>query len=259
MPTNNTGKLTAKRLGLICFFLINTIVFCSLGTWQVQRLAWKRDLIAAVDSRIHATPQPIVNPSEWQKWKRENAEYLPIQAKGHWLQQEKILVYANTELGPGYWVMAPFALAPNSTAETNKESILWINQGFVPTEAKKAQSNLPTQELSNTVVSGLLRFPEEENLFLRKNVPTEDRWYRRWPQELSAARHIDVKATAPFFMDAFANSDSSSTSETKPRGGMTQIQFRNNHLSYAITWFILALLNIAALVFILFLDQKKKL
>ena len=28
--------------------------FASLGVWQVHRLGWKRDLIASIDTRIHA-------------------------------------------------------------------------------------------------------------------------------------------------------------------------------------------------------------
>src|SRR5262245_42515181 len=36
--------------------------FCALGTWQVQRRAWKLDLIARVDQRVHAAAVPAPGP-----------------------------------------------------------------------------------------------------------------------------------------------------------------------------------------------------
>ncbi|MFP3436046.1 SURF1 family cytochrome oxidase biogenesis protein, partial [Paraburkholderia sp. SIMBA_061] len=45
-------------MGLTLIALILFSGLCALGSWQVYRLAWKRDLIARVDARIHAAPVP---------------------------------------------------------------------------------------------------------------------------------------------------------------------------------------------------------
>jgi surfeit locus 1 family protein len=58
---------------------------------------------------------------------------------------------------------------------------------------------------------------------------------------------------APFFID----SEASPESEGPPFGGMTVVTFRNAHLSYALTWFALALLSVAGLV-ILRRDRQKR-
>ena len=44
----------AVSVGLLALF----VVFVALGVWQVQRLAWKTELIAQVDARVHAAPTP---------------------------------------------------------------------------------------------------------------------------------------------------------------------------------------------------------
>lgn len=247
------SKPSAKRLALVVFFLINTTIFSALGIWQVQRLGWKKDLIERVEARVHSAPQDAPLPAQWPQLTQADTEYTPANLQGQWLADKEVTVYANTDLGPGYWVMVPLQLQMPEAANA-AQSIVWINRGFIPTEQRQTPRSTALAQVASVQVTGLLRWPEKDNLFLRANVPAEERWYRRWPDELSQARGLRA-ATAPFFVDALANPASA---QEWPRGGMTQIQFNNNHLSYAITWFILALLNVAALVYVLKFDHKRK-
>ena len=43
------------------------LVLLGLGTWQVERRAWKLDLIARVDARVHAPPVPAPGPADWPR------------------------------------------------------------------------------------------------------------------------------------------------------------------------------------------------
>ncbi|THJ32263.1 SURF1 family protein [Lampropedia aestuarii] len=251
-PMALSRKSSSKRLGLVIFFIINTVIFSCLGLWQVQRLGWKTDLMARLDTLVHAAPQAAPMPEQWPQLSQEANEYTPVQLQGQWLSDKEVTVYANTELGPGYWVMTPLLVSSSDTANT-PTTVVWINQGFIPTEQRRTPRNTNATPGQTIQVAGLLRWPEKANLFLRENVPAEDRWYRRWPDELSQARGLQ-QATAPYFVDAYATG----AGQEWPRGGMTQIQFSNNHLSYAITWFVLALLNIAALVYVLVFDGKRQ-
>ena len=47
------------RWALLLFLIAATAGFIALGVWQVERLQWKRDLIARVDARVHATPAAL--------------------------------------------------------------------------------------------------------------------------------------------------------------------------------------------------------
>lgn len=50
-------KAVLAIAGIALFF-----AFISLGTWQVQRRAWKLDLIERVNERVHS--QPVAVPAQ---------------------------------------------------------------------------------------------------------------------------------------------------------------------------------------------------
>ena len=57
--------MTALILGAVMFALLFA-GFSALGVWQVQRLAWKQDLIRQVDARIHAAPVAARSAGFWR-------------------------------------------------------------------------------------------------------------------------------------------------------------------------------------------------
>lgn len=223
-----------KRLGLLALCAIGILLFGSLGVWQVQRLGWKRDLIARVDSRIHAEPVSLPPRAEWSRLEPHDVEYRRVQLHGHFLYQHDTLVDAVTELGDGWWVLTPLE---------SDEGLVWVNRGFVPRE--QGGSIPGTQGKGEVQVTGLLRRTEPEGRILRPNRPEEARWFSRDVQAMAAARGLGE--VAPFFIDAVAQPGSNEW----PRGGMTVVTFRNAHLSYALTWFGLAGLCAAGGVLVL--------
>ncbi|MDE0947712.1 MAG: SURF1 family protein, partial [Sphingobium sp.] len=144
--------------------LIAALLFtglCTLGVWQVERLAWKRDLIVRVAVRIHAPPVPA--PARATK----SDEYRRVAATGTFLHDRATLVQASTVRGPGFWVLTPLRRADGTT--------LLINRGFVPPDARTSY----TRPAGPVRVTGLLRLTEPGGGFLRDNDPAADRWYSR--------------------------------------------------------------------------------
>ena len=96
-------------------------------------------------------------------------------------------------------------------------------------------------------VVGLLRTSEPDGGFLRDNDPAGGRWYSRDVAAIARARGLPADAVAPFFVDAFAvnRTDAAALNGDAvwPRPGMTVIRFRDPHLTYALTWFGMALLT----------------
>ncbi|HRK43267.1 MAG TPA: SURF1 family cytochrome oxidase biogenesis protein, partial [Gemmobacter sp.] len=43
----------------LLFGLIGAAILVALGTWQVQRLAWKQGVIAAAEAQMQAAPAPL--------------------------------------------------------------------------------------------------------------------------------------------------------------------------------------------------------
>jgi len=218
------------------------IVLLQLGNWQVRRLAWKQDLIARVNARVHAAPIAAPGIADWPVISRASHEYLRVTVQGRWLPQHTARVQATTALGAGYWVLTPL--------QRDNGEIVWVNRGFVPPQWRASDgANHNTAQLT-----GLLRLSEPNGAFLRKNDPDADRWHSRDIAALSVARGLPAAQTAPYFVDAEASPFP--TDAAAPVAGLTVIHFANNHLVYAITWYGLALGLLAAVIFVWRLERR---
>ncbi len=205
-----------------------------LAVWQIHRRAHKLDLIARVEARVHAAPTPAPGPERWAELSAAGGEYRRVTATGAWIADRSALVQAVTELGGGYWVMAPLARDDGTT--------VLVNRGFVPADKRDPASWQPSP--GRVTVTGLLRMPEPGGAFLRSNDPAADRWFSRDVAAISASRGLSM--IAPYFIDAEREPGGSGL----PIGGLTVIAFSNNHLLYALTWGTLALMAAAGAIFV---------
>jgi surfeit locus 1 family protein len=217
-------------LGAVVLFSI----FVALGTWQVQRRTWKLDLIARVQGRVHAPAVPAPGAAEWARVDATNSEYRHVRVTGTLLNDSETLVQALTELGAGFWVLTPLRQADGT--------IVLVNRGFVPPERRERGAHGAGAATAAVDLTGLLRMSEPGGSFLRRNDPGQERWYSRDVQAIGAARGL--RQVAPYFVDA--DGGAADAGGVAPVGGLTVVTFRNAHLQYAITWYALALLVVAA-------------
>ncbi|WOF44598.1 SURF1 family protein [Sphingopyxis indica] len=212
-----------KRTLLTALALLFAAGFVALGVWQVERRAWKHDLIAAVDARIHTAPVAAPGPAAWPDISADKDAYRRVRASGRLRHDRSVLVKAVTDRGGGYWVVTPL--------ETPAFTVL-VNRGFVPQDKRDAAS----RPAGRVIVTGLLRINEPGGAFLRANDPAAGRWYSRDVAAIAKAKGLG--RVAPYFVDA----DAAPNSGGYPVGGLTVVRFPDNHLVYALTWFALALL-----------------
>lgn len=221
-----------------------TSLFLALGTWQVQRLGWKLDLIERVEQRVHAPATPAPGPDQWPQITARSDEYRHISLRGHFLSDKTSLVQASTVRGAGFWVLTPL--------RSPAGMVVFINRGFVPQRGPLAEPSTAEVE-----VQGLLRLSEPGGGFLRHNDPAGPRWYSR--DVLGLAQAHGLSAVAPYFIDADARAgdlgqsgggeDAKPDQPQQPVGGLTVVNFTNNHLVYALTWYALALMVVGAMVY----------
>jgi surfeit locus 1 family protein len=223
MARQRSRGLFGGLLGALCLLL--AAGFFALGVWQIERRAWKLDLIARVEARIHAPATPVPPPSAWASIDAAGYAYRRVKAHGVFLHERETLVQAVTDLGPGWWVLTPF--------RTDRALIL-VNRGFVPAERRDPATRTQGSPGGPVTVTGLLRINEPGGGFLRRNDPAADRWYSRDVAAIARARGLTQ--VAPFFFDA----DATLNPGGYPVGGLTVVTFRNSHLVYALTWFALA-------------------
>lgn len=248
--TAQAAKRPRGRFALTVLALTFLAMFAgliALGAWQIQRRAWKLDLIQRVEARVHAPPGAAPGPADWAGVSADRDEYRHVELRGRYLPQSAARVQAVTELGPGFWLLQGF--------RTDDGSIVLVNRGYVPDERRAAEV---AQAPADTRVTGLLRLSEPGGGFLRKNAPAQDRWYSRDVAAIAARQGL--QPVAPYFIDADRAAPlprDPGVEPTWPVGGLTVIKFPNSHLSYALTWFALALM-VAFAAWRVWLEERRR-
>ena len=209
------------------FTLLMGAFLCGLGLWQLQRLAWKTALLDEIGERINAPPQPLPPPGAWASLKPQNYDYRPVAADGLFDHAKEALVFRSTAAGPGYFVLTPLQLLSGGT--------VIVNRGFVPLDHAQPATRAAGQSPGIVHVTGLMRPPEPRNLFTPADNPAKGEYFTRDPALIAA--HFGLSQAAPFTIDAAATPVPGGW----PLGGTTELAIPNNHLSYALTWFGLAL------------------
>jgi len=221
------------------FLLCTLPVLLALGTWQVQRLHWKQDLIENATERPKRPPVAAPGPAAWPDFDYDRTDYLPVAVSGRYAPGE-VHVYtvlttpqSGSHRGQGYWIMAPFVTADGWTAI--------VNRGFVPGPKKQPETR-PEPETSASDgpirLVGLVRRRPEPNSFTPENNLSANQWYRRDPVAIGAHFGVPADRLAPYSLDLVA---AMTPSSGLPQAGETRMQFTNSHLQYAVTWYGLAL------------------
>ncbi len=233
MQTTAKKGIRPAAVVVIMMTVILTGLLLALGTWQVKRLFWKLDLIQQVEQRAHAAPVDAPAPSQWASLTNPaDYEYRRVRLAGIFRHQDEVQVYTVSDLGPGYWVLTPL--------QRDDGSLVIVNRGFVPSDKRDPSTRLEGELPTRVEIVGLMRAPETGGLFLRTNDPQNNRWYSRNIAQIADAKSLGT--VAPFYVDA----DATPNPGGLPIGGKTMLVFPNNHLSYAITWYVLAAMTVAA-------------
>lgn len=223
-------------LGILA--LLGIAALTALTVWQVERRAWKLDLIERVEARVRAEPVAPPTGAEWMAGSPKEFEYARLALTGRFDDSNEVLVQAVTERGGGFWVVTPFQADDGRT--------LLVNRGFVPSNARDPASHPSVP--GETRVVGLLRLSEPKGGFLRSNDPAAGRWYSRDVEAIASSRNLGP--VAPFFIDAEVRANGAPPGASLPVGGLTVLRFNNNHLVYALTWLTLDIMLISATVFV---------
>jgi len=220
------------------FSLPVLVVLLGLGSWQIERLFWKLELIAQRQAAVAAAPVTVPSTLEQAR----GMEFRHVFDEGTFLHDKEIFLGATSEAGQmGYQVLTPL--------QEPEGRIIFVNRGFIPSELKDPATRASGQIQGKVRIQGLLRLPPAGKpvWFLPENRPDLNYWLWVDLPAMAAADKLD--GVAPFYIDA----DVTPNPGGWPKGGITRLELRNDHLQYAITWFSLAV----ALIVIYFLYHHR--
>ena len=220
-PATRQKSILAPTL----FTLFGLALLLSLGTWQVRRLAWKEGLIAARTAAVAAAPVELPRTLD----EARGLEFHPVRAEGTFRYDRELYLHAMTADGAqGYHVVTPLTLTRGGT--------LMVDRGFVPEDRKNPATRAQGNPSGPQHVVGLLRLPQsgKSSWFVPDNAPARGEWFTL---DLPAmAQAAGVTDALPFTIDA----DATPNPGSYPVGGQTPLDLPNNHLQYAITWYLMA-------------------
>jgi cytochrome oxidase assembly protein ShyY1 len=218
-------------------------VLISLGTWQLERKAWKQSLIATLEQRANADPVRLPDAGEWSKLTPADDEYRRVRFTATLDPAQEAYVYTNGSAlrkdvsGIGYWVMSPARLPGGA--------MVVINRGFVPENLKdpKSRPAPASSAISGPVeIIGALRWPEPPGLFTPAGDPGRNTWYARDQVPIVAAKGWGQGAGQPTIVAPFyIEQESPVPVGGAPKPGRLVPHLTDNHLQYAVTWYGLAL------------------
>ncbi|MEW6639341.1 MAG: SURF1 family protein [Pseudomonadota bacterium] len=235
----------ASRIGMAVITLAMLTVLIGLGTWQLQRKQEKQALIATLHERLAAAPVALPPPAAWAALTAAHDEFRRVKVTARLAAGTEARVYTSGSAlrpdasGLGSWVFAPARLA--------SDELIVINRGFLPDGAKLPEDAAVAAPIE---LVGYLRFPESPGWFTPNPDLAKRLWFVRDPAAM--ARALTWGAVAPFYIDLEAPTPASGL----PKAGPLDVQLRDQHLQYAITWFGLAIV-VAAAALVWFRSQRR--
>jgi surfeit locus 1 family protein len=222
-----------RRLILPLFFgILGTVVLLWLGTWQVQRLAWKEDVLADINARIVAAPVAVPAQPD-----AEADRYLPVAVTGTYTGDELHVLASTRDVGAVYRIIARF--------ETEQGRSLMVDRGWIKTDAKDTERGATAATLV-----GNLHWPSERDSFTPANDLDGNIWFAR-----DMAAMADALGTEPVLIVA-REVDENDTSVTPLPVDTAGIP--NDHLGYVVTWYGLAIVWVAMTLYYLRRMRKNK-
>ncbi len=221
--------MTRRMIVPLLFGLLGAAILIGLGIWQVQRLAWKQGILAQIEARLGDTPVPLPDAPD-----PVADRYLPVAVQGRFVGDETFVLTSDREAGPGFRVIAGF--------ETDSGRRILIDRGFLPED----QGRVARVGGAHAIV-GTLHWPDETDSFTPPPDAVRNLWFARdVPAMARALRTEEVLVVA----------------RSQTGDGITPLPvdtagIANNHLSYAITWFSLAVVWLGMTVLLLWRIRRR--
>jgi len=207
------------------WFLPGLVLLIGLGVWQIERLHEKEALIASVAAGMRAPPVPLADALRTGP---QSVEWHHVSVTGLFLHDKEAYLFAQGPRGAvGVQIITPLVQSDGTT--------VLVNRGFVPQALKDPNTRIAGQVTGEVAVNGVLRLSQQPGMFTPAPDAEARLWFVKNVPEISAA--LGVVVQDPIIIEA----DATPNPGGWPLGGQTVVDFPNNHLQYALTWFGLAL------------------
>lgn len=200
--------------------LLSSLVM--LGTWQFKRHQWKTTLIHTIHQRPQAEALDLDRATQIPAAERE---FYRSTIEGKFLHEYETYLMSRSYQGQsGVYVLTPFQL--------RHKKIVLINRGWAPT----SQIKMLHRPQGHITLTGVIRESHKKNIFQPSNVYEKRQVYTIQPPELT--QHFNLNSEINFYLTQISHLTPPSS---YPIPISETCHLTNNHFSYMITWYSLAL------------------
>lgn len=205
------------------------LVLClALSVWQMERREWKRDILDRIAANQSAPP---ITLDELLKGDPLRREYGKATITGVFLHDKEFHLAARSRKDDvGIQVVTPVL--------TDDGAIVLFDRGWVPSLKKDPAMRKEGQIQGKVQLTGVVRRAQIQRQFAPDNAPDRNIWFY---VDVPRMRQMAGAKPDPVLDTFFLEADATPNPGGLPIGGQTQLDIPNDHLQYAITWFLLAL------------------
>jgi cytochrome oxidase assembly protein ShyY1 len=219
--------LTPRWAGYLALVIVFAIACSALGTWQLNRRAEALAEVARIDANYDAEPIPVAealpDPATFdvdQRWQ-------VVALSGAYLADEEVVVRNRPfEGSSGFEVITPFRL--------DDGTVFMVDRGWIPQASDGRPSDVPAPPEGEVQVTARLKAGEGR---IEGRTSTGDEFATIDLEELAA------RVGEPSFTGAYGVLVQTGADATEPPlAAARPARDEGPHLSYALQWFVFALL-----------------
>jgi surfeit locus 1 family protein len=204
------------------------VLSLTLGVWQLERREWKRDILDRMAANQAAAP---ISLDELLKGDPLRHEYGRVKVTGNFEHGKEFHLAARSLKNKvGLQVVTPL--------KTDDGRIVLFDRGWIPSEKKDPSRRAEGQPAGRVELVGIVRRSQIKGRFVPDNAPDKNVWFQvDVPLMRQLAGASPDARLDRFFLDA----DAAPNPGGAPVGGQTRLDIPNDHMQYALTWFLIAL------------------
>ena len=202
-------------------FIVALSILLGLSGWQIKRLNWKTDLISQRISSFESDPISFINLNQPEK-----NEFRKVFVDGQLLNEFEMYMPALSKRGNnGFHILVPL--------KTTSGKLIIYDTGWIPLKIKEKEKRLLNISKNPQTFEAVIRTSGRKGYFQPDNDTDTNTWFFVEPELMS--EYLKMNFENQYYLEAVKNGPNGF-----PLGNQTRIYLRNNHLQYALTWFMIA-------------------
>lgn len=204
------------------------VVTLGLGVWQMERREWKRDILDRIAANQAA---PAMSLDRLLMGEPLAHEYGKVKLAGTFLNDKEFYLAARSlKDNVGMHVVTP--------VRDDEGHLVLFDRGWIPSAKKDPASRAASRRDGHVDLVGVVRRSQKKPFFVPDNDPAKDFWFT---VDVPSMRKLAGGAPDAKLDTFFLEADATPNPGGVPVGGQTRLDIPNDHLQYAITWFLIGL------------------